>query len=149
MTRKLKQSVLWLLGVLFVLIGLVGVVLPILPTTPFMILAAACFAQSSPRFHRMLLNNRWFGAELQRWETTKTMQRTTKKKATWLIVISFSISIAILWGRPALQVMLLVIAAILLAWMWRIAEETEQSLSTITVAQDRTVDEKEQNKPNS
>jgi len=122
-----KRQMYLLLGSVFFVTGLIGVVLPILPTTPFMILAAGCFAKSSPRFHQALLNNRWIGKDLQRWEQNHTMLRATKKRATWVIVIMFSISIAILMGKFWLQAMLVGIAIILLFSLWRVPESVEQS----------------------
>ena len=125
MKKSIKQTVFLAFGSLFFILGLIGVVLPVLPTTPFMILSAACFAESSPRFHRLLLNNRWFGEDLQRWERNKTMKRTTKKRATWFILISFTLSISILWGHTMVQLLLLCLALVLLFLLWRIAENTD------------------------
>ena len=43
-------------------LGIIGVFIPILPTTPFLLLAAACYMRSSERFYRWLISNRIFGA---------------------------------------------------------------------------------------
>lgn len=124
MKKHLKRTLFLAFGSVFFILGLVGILLPILPTTPFMILSAACFAESSPRFHQLLLNNRWFGEDLQRWERNKTMKRTTKKRATWVIVISFTLSISILWEHTMVQLLLFFLALVLLFLLWRIAETT-------------------------
>ncbi|MGE5379244.1 MAG: YbaN family protein [Candidatus Saccharibacteria bacterium] len=52
------------LGAVFVGLGAVGAVLPFLPTTPFLLLAAGCFARGSPRAYRWLIENRHFGPAL-------------------------------------------------------------------------------------
>jgi uncharacterized membrane protein YbaN (DUF454 family) len=105
-----------------VLLGAVGVLLPLLPTTPFLILASACFAKSSERFHQMLLNNKWFGADLRCWEQNKTISRSSKKRATFVIILTFAISIGVLRQRPELQLILIGIAIILLWVIWRLKE---------------------------
>ncbi len=48
-------------GVASLGLGALGVVLPLLPTTPFLLLAAACFFQSSDRLYDWLMRHRWFG----------------------------------------------------------------------------------------
>ena len=61
------------LGVLCTVLGAVGAFLPILPTTPFLLLAAACFVRSSPAFHRRLLANRVFGPSIAQWQHDRTV----------------------------------------------------------------------------
>jgi uncharacterized membrane protein YbaN (DUF454 family) len=61
-------------GLFFVALAIVGLFLPILPTTPFLILAAACFARSSPRFHSWLMNNRLFGAYIRDYREGRAMR---------------------------------------------------------------------------
>ncbi|MDG6774417.1 YbaN family protein [Thiomicrorhabdus sp. ZW0627] len=133
MTAVLKRHFYFVAGGVFFLTGLLGVVLPVLPTTPFMILAAGCFAKSSPRFHQALLNNRWIGADLRRWEQERTMLRSTKKKATWVIVVMFSISIAVLADKPWLQLMLVAIAGVLLFFLWRVKEQASAETKELNV----------------
>ena len=93
-----------------------------MPTTPFMILALACFAETSPRFHTMLLNNRWIGAPLKQWDQTKTVRRRTKIQALIMLIIAFSFSITMLWGRTGLQLMLLGLAMVMIGFVWRLKE---------------------------
>lgn len=121
--KKTITKVLYVsLGWFFILIAAIGVILPLLPTTPFLILALAFFANSSPRFHQMLLNNRWVGASLKQWEEKKSVSRQTKRYASLVVLVSFSFSIAILHGRLEFQIFLIAMATVLLFFIWRLKE---------------------------
>lgn len=122
MKQAIRKNIYIVLGCLFVLLGAIGVVIPVLPTTPFLLLALALFANSSPRFHQMLLNNRWFGTTLRQWDNSKTVSRQIKKRALSLILISFSISIFFVQGSIGLQLMLATIALMLMVFVWRLNE---------------------------
>ena len=122
MRSLLKNHILILLGWFFVALGIVGALLPILPTTPFLILALALFSKSSPKFHKMLIENKWFGPTLKQWEASRTLSRKTKYRTTILIVLTFSISVVMLAGRLELQAMLMTLALVLLFLIWRIKE---------------------------
>ena len=122
MRKALQNTLLLVLGWFFVLVGVIGIFLPILPTTPFLIVALALFSKSSPRFHRMLLNNRWVGPPLRQWEETKSLPRKIKVRASLLIVVTFSVSIAIFSYDIRIQLLLVTVAIVLLFFLWRIRE---------------------------
>jgi len=61
------RALLWSAGSLCVALGVIGLFLPVLPTTPFMLLAAACYARASERFYRWLLTHRVFGPTVREW----------------------------------------------------------------------------------
>lgn len=70
---------LWtLIGILFLVLGAIGAVLPLLPTTPFVLVAAWCFARSSPRLHRWLLDSQLFGPMLRNWEENRCVPLRAK-----------------------------------------------------------------------
>jgi uncharacterized membrane protein YbaN (DUF454 family) len=66
MSKAMRQLYLFL-GLAFVSVGFIGAFLPVLPTTPFLILAAACFARSSRRLESWLLDHSRFGPSLRAW----------------------------------------------------------------------------------
>jgi uncharacterized membrane protein YbaN (DUF454 family) len=81
------------LGLAFVALGLAGVLLPVVPTTPFLIVAAGCFARSSPRLERWLLAHPRFGPVLQAWRERRAIPR----KAKLLALVGGSFGLGMLW----------------------------------------------------
>lgn len=109
---RLVRGLLWLAGTLSLILGAIGVVVPGLPTTPFVLLAAACYAKASPRLHAWLLNHRLTGPMLRDWEANRSLTRRTKTIAvvSMLVMVGFSI-----WSfrhRPIAQAVLVALAAI-------------------------------------
>lgn len=122
MQARIKHYLVFCCGWLCVILGLIGALLPVVPTTPFMILALACFAETSPRFHKMLLNNRWIGPPLQQWDQTKTVRRRTKYQAVAMLIIAFSFSIGLLWGQWTYQLALLALATVMIGFVLQLKE---------------------------
>lgn len=74
----MKKIFYLIVGILSTALGAVGVVLPILPTTPFLLLAAFCFAQSSERLHRWFLSTKLYEKHLKDFVQTRAMTLKTK-----------------------------------------------------------------------
>lgn len=86
----------WLgLGLLAVALGVIGVVLPVLPTTPFMLLAAGCFAKSSPRLHGWLVAHPLFGPPLRNWAERGAIAPGAKRAAALAMAGVFAVSLVL------------------------------------------------------
>jgi len=99
-------------GVVFVAIATIGVVLPLLPTTPFLLLAAYCFARSSPRLHDWLVKHPSFGPLISNWDRYGSIDRRAKRIAVMVILLTLGITLAIgvPWWALGSQVVVLAIA---------------------------------------
>lgn len=98
------------IGFFFVALAVLGAVLPVLPTTPFLLVAAACFAKSSPRLHQWLLRSPFFGELIRHWQENRTMPRRAKILSLTMIVLvgGWSVySVPILWVKILVVVLLI------------------------------------------
>jgi len=83
-------------GWLSIALGVLGVMLPLLPTTPFILLAAACFAKSSPSFHNWLLTHRHLGPIIRQYQSGNGLPRRVRQRALAILWASMSLSMWII-----------------------------------------------------
>ena len=106
-------------GTLSLIIGGVGIILPLLPTTPFLLLAAACYARSSERWYRWLLYNRWFGSYIRNWHEGKGIPMKTKALSILFLILTMGYSAAVVVpffvGKVALIIVAVCVSAHILS----------------------------------
>ena len=85
-------------GHLSMVFAVLGVFLPLLPTTPFLLLAAACYARGSVRFYNWLLNSPTFGPIVRNWREDRSV--ALKHKIMAIVLITFSIGTSVVFFIP-------------------------------------------------
>lgn len=104
-------------GSLSVGLAVIGIFIPVLPTTPFLLLAAFCFARSSRRCYDWLMHNRWFGPYLRNYREGRGIPLRQKILAITLLWLAIGYAAAFvvppLWGK-------ILLAAIAAAVTWHL-----------------------------
>jgi len=112
LSRSRTARILYMIsGFLFVFLGVLGAFLPLLPTTIFLILASACFMKSSPGANAWLKNNRLLGGYLRNYQDKTGMTVAAKTGHIIVLWAGIGFSVWLLADNPAVQVLLLMIAA--------------------------------------
>lgn len=108
--NKFLKWILFTCGFILTGIGILGLFLPILPTTPFLLLAAACFAKSSERFYFWLLNHKLLGVYIRNYKEKKGVP--LRVKIVSIVVLWAAIIYSIIYAVDELhwQVILIIIA---------------------------------------
>lgn len=104
-------------GWIAVAMGLVGAVLPLLPTVPFMILAAYCFARSSPRLEAWLVEHRLFGVHIRNWRQHGAISPRAKRVALLAFAVSATVGLMFLAFPWSLVPLACALAGG--TWIWR------------------------------
>lgn len=113
------QRILWVvLGLVSLVTGIVGIFVPLLPTTPFVILAAFCFARGSRRCEAWLLAHPRFGPMVRDWRDRRAVPLRAKQLATGMMVVGCVLSgltlpLHLVWMPP-------VCCTIVAVWLWRL-----------------------------
>jgi hypothetical protein len=114
------------LGWLAVALGTIGVVVPGLPTTGFFVLAAACFARSSPRFEQWVLDLPKIGPLVRDHRAGLGMPGRAKAMAITLMLGACTISAVVVGSWPVAVAVLA--AGLVGTWYvgWRVPTRERQ-----------------------
>jgi len=93
-------------------LAILGMVLPVLPTTPFLLIAAFCYARSSTRFYLWLMNHRWWGKHLRDYTAGRGVRFKVKAFAITLLWITILSSAFLAIDKLWLQILLIAIAIV-------------------------------------
>ncbi|HEX7044799.1 MAG TPA: YbaN family protein [Burkholderiales bacterium] len=108
------------LGTLCVVVAVIGVVVPVLPTTPFLLLAAACYVRASARFYNWLLNSPAFGPLVLEWRRHRSIPWRTKITAIVLMSTTLAASIVFYVDNGYARAGLALLGVGLAVWLYRI-----------------------------
>ena len=110
MTRT-KRIILLAVGILALALGGLGIVLPLLPTTPFVLVAAFAFANSSEKLHQWLLDHNVFGPLVHNWRSHGAISRFAKIVSVLSMVAILMISVLLAAPTLVIVVQALVLGA--------------------------------------
>lgn len=108
------------LGITALALAVIGIFLPLLPTVPLLLLAAACFARSSERFHNWLLEHPRLGPMIRGYLDGQGIPMRAKIRAIALIWVSISISVLFLVPLLWVSLFLIVIGLCVTIYLLRL-----------------------------
>ena len=113
------RAALVVVGTAALILGVIGIFLPVLPTTPFLLVAAACYARASTRLYEWLLGQPSLGPIVAEWRRSRSLPAGVKTRALVVVAITFGVSIVLIDG-VMLRIGLVVIGVVLAAFLYRI-----------------------------
>ncbi|QQK74750.1 YbaN family protein [Salicibibacter cibarius] len=107
----MKRIILNICGSISVALGVLGIVLPLLPTTPFLLLAAACYVRSSDKLYHWLTTNKHFGPYIKNYREGKGIPLKAKVTAVVVLWVSLAFTIFLIIPLISIQWLLFFIGA--------------------------------------
>lgn len=108
------------LGSIFVGLGFLGLFLPLLPTTPFLLLAAACYARGSDRFYQWLMQHRIFGEILRHYQSGQGIPRKARNRTILILWVTLGLSAWLVQDRVVLLGVLLAVGIGVTTYLMRL-----------------------------
>ena len=132
-SNRFFRYLLIIAGTIFLGLGIIGIFLPILPTTPFLLLAAACYARSSKRFYDWLLNNKWFGTYIKNYHEGRGVPLKVKVFTISLLWITILASVFFVISNFWIKIVLIIIAIGVTIHVLTIKTYKQKKIDTINI----------------
>ena len=123
-SNRFIRIILLVIGLLSLFFGIIGIFIPLLPTTPFLLAAAACFAQKKKKVHTWLLHNKWFGSYIKHYHEGKGIPLKIKSGVLFLLWVTILSSIFLL--DPVLWIKLIIFVIAILVTFHIVTIKTYQ-----------------------
>ena len=120
------RTTLIICGTLSLALGIVGIVIPVLPTTPFLLLAAACYARGSKKFHDWLMGNRVFGSYIRNYREGRGIPLKVKATAIAFLWVTILVSMYLV-ENTIMRAVLPIIAAMVTVHILTLKTLSEKS----------------------
>jgi uncharacterized protein len=133
-TLKIKKAMWFTLGLIFLGIAYIGVVVPGIPWSTPSLIAAYCFARSSERFHRYMLNHKLFGPFITNWRDGRVYP-TRVKWIMFLVMDSSLVTFYMATRNVRATAGMAVFFALVLVWASRYPGSKEESSRRIAAGE--------------
>ena len=124
---NIVKGIWFIIGILLIILAFIGVVMPGIPWSTPTVLAAYCFAKSSPRMEAWLYNHPRFGPFLLGWQ----QKRVFPQKLKYFMILTMATTVAITWlatgnDKAALWTGGFMVLVAIWAWRYPGSEEEHQ-----------------------
>ena len=106
--NRAKKAILIAAGSASLALAVLGLFLPLLPTTPFLLLASACYVRSSERLHGWLMGNRVLGGYIRNFQERRGVPlraKVTTVVVLWLPLLYSIYRLDLFWLEALLVIM--------------------------------------------
>ena len=118
LANTLIRRTVFIFGWFSLVMGVIGIFLPLLPTTPFILLSAACFARSSPRFYAWITSHHRYGPMIANYLAGNGLPLKAKVMAISLLWFSVGLTalvlVSLVWAKLAMFITALAVSLYIL-----------------------------------
>lgn len=107
----MKRYLLIIAGSLALGLGVAGIFLPLLPTTPFLLLAASCYVNSSPKLYNWLLTRKHLGGYIRDFRENRAIPLRAKIVSVSLVWITLLYCAVFVVSHIALRILFILLAS--------------------------------------